>query len=241
MHPTPTDRRTPITVLVVDDHPVVRQGVVAMLGEWSERFVVVGQAAAPLEALRQAQALKPDVVLTDLMFKGESDNGIFIVRELRARLPATRCLLMTSNMQGHYLVQANKAGAKGFLYKDSDARSYLQAIEALSEGMAHFPPELAAELERWDRLPRPTPSEERLLPYIARGLSAKEIAREYNHVDSPKVIEPRTIDQHKSNIKQKFSIDSMGSLVAFAIQYCDDHALDYKALPLHSKRSFFDF
>ncbi|WP_342618624.1 response regulator transcription factor [Rhodoferax sp. GW822-FHT02A01] len=233
--------RQKVTILVLDDHPVVRQGVVAMIQAYGEGFHVVGEACSPDEGLAKAAALRPDVVVTDLIFNGSSRNGIDVIRELQMQGVPSRCVLITANMQGHYMVEAFKAGAKAFLYKESDAREYVKAIEAAFEGMTYFPPELPQELDRWSRLPRLTPSEERLMPYVAKGLTSKEIAREYNHLDSPKVIEPRTIDQHKSNIKQKFAIDSMGGLVAFAIKYCDDNNLDYRNLQIQAKRSLLGF
>lgn len=228
-----------INILVIDDHPVVRHGVVSMISAYGDKFHVVGEAASPDEGLVKATSLKPDVVVTDLMFQGQSENGIGIVKELLLRMPEIRCVLITSNTQGHYMVDAFKAGAKAFLYKDSDSREYMKAIEAVFEGMTYFPTQLAHEMDQWNRLPRLTPAEERRMPYIARGMKSKEIAREINHLDAPKVIESRTIDQQKSNIKQKFGIDSSGGLVAFAIKYCEDHAIDYKGLKIHTKRSLF--
>lgn len=230
-----------INILVIDDHPVVRQGVVAMIREYGEKFHIVGEAVDPQEGLIKAQTLQPDVVVTDLMFNGQAQNGIDIVKELNTRLPTIRCVLITSNMQGHYMVDAFKAGAKAFLYKDSAGKEYVRAIEAAFDGMTYFPPELATALDRWNRLPKLTPSEQRVLPYVAKGLKSKAIAKEYNQLDQTKVIESRTIDQHKSNIKQKFSIDSSGGLVAFAIQYCEDNGVDYKNLKLQAKRSLLGF
>lgn len=230
-----------IKILVIDDHPVVRQGVVAMIREYGDKFHIVGEAVDPPEGLAKAQSLQPDVVVTDLMFNEHAQNGIDIVKRLATQCPGIRCVLITSNMQGHFMVDAFRAGAKAFLYKDSAVKEYVKAIETAFEGMTYFPPELATELDRWNRLPKLTPAEERVLPYVAKGLTSKQIAREYNLQDQPKEIESRTIDQHKSNIKQKFGIDSSGGLVTFAIQYCDDNGLDYKNLKLQAKRSLLDF
>jgi DNA-binding NarL/FixJ family response regulator len=230
-----------INILVIDDHPVVRQGVVAMIREYGEKFQVVGEAVDPREGIAKAQTLRPDVVVTDLLFNGHTQNGIDIVKELATLLPSIRCVLITSNMHGHYMVDSFKAGAKAFLYKDSDGKEYMKAIEAAFEGMTYFPPELATELDRWNRLPKLTPSEERVLAFVAKGMTSKEIAREYNHLDHPKTIDSRTIDQHKSNIKQKFGIDSSGGLVAFAIKYCDDNGLDFMGLKIQTKRSLLGF
>jgi DNA-binding NarL/FixJ family response regulator len=227
--------------LVIDDHPVVRHGVVSMIREFDEKFQIVGEAASPAEGLIKAEALRPDVVLTDLMFVGQSESGITVVTQLGSRLPDIRCLVMTANTQGHYMVEAFKAGAKAFLYKDSDSREYMKAIEAAFEGMTYFPPKLASELDKWNRLPRLTPAEERRMPYIARGMSSKQIAKEINHLDAPKTIASRTVDQQKSNIKQKFDIDTSGGLVAFAIKYCDDNGLEYKNLKIQTKRSLLGF
>ena len=228
-----------INILVIDDHPVVRHGVVSMIREFDDKFHVVGEAASPSEGLQKAAALRPDVVVTDLMFVGHSESGISLVKQLASSQPEIRCVVITANTQGHFMVDAFKAGAKAFLHKESDGREYMKAIEAAFEGMTYFPPQFASEMDKWNRLPRLTPAEERLLPYAALGMSSKQIAKEYNHVDAPKVIESRTIDQHKSNIKQKFDIDTSGGLVAFASKYCDDHAMEYKSLRIHTKRSPF--
>lgn len=230
-----------IRILVVDDHPIARRGVVAMITEYGDKFHIVGEAATPEEGLLKAQSLRPDVVVTDLSFVGHTATGITLIKELGTNLPAIRCVLMTANTQGHYLADAFKAGAKAFLHKDSDGREYMKAIEAAFESMTYFPPELAAELDRWNRLPRLTPAEERRMPYIARGMTSKEIAKELNHLDHPKVVESRTIDQQKSNIKQKFGIESSGGLVAFAIKYCEDNAIDYAGIKIHTKRSLLGF
>ena len=230
-----------IKILVIDDHPVVRQGVVAMIREYGEKFHIVGEAVNPQEGLSKVQALQPDVVVTDLMFSGSVQNGIDIVKELGTQLPNVRCVVITSNMQGHYMVEAFKAGAKSFLYKDSDGKEYMRAIEAAFDGMTYFPPELSVEMEKWSRLPKLTPAQVRVLPYVAKGMASKAIAKELNHLDAPKQIDCRTIDQHKSAIKQKFEIDSSGALVSFAIKYCDDNGIDYKDLKLHTKRSLLGF
>ena len=226
----------PISIVVVDDHPVARRGVIEMLREHGERFVIAGEASDPAEAIAKVEALRPDVVLTDLLFKGSKLSGIDLIKELGLRLPATRSVLMTGSSEIHFMVEAFKAGAKAFLYKDAAERDYVKAIEAASESMTHFPATLWQELEKWSRAPRLTPSEERLLPYLAKGLTSKEVAREYNHVHSPKTIESRTVDQHKGNIKQKVGIDSSGGLVAFAIRYCSENGLDHLNLQIHTKR-----
>lgn len=230
-----------ISILVIDDHPVVRQGVVAMIREYGEKFHIAGEAVDPLDGLAKARSLQPDVVVTDLLFNGHTQTGIDLVKALANRVPSVRCVLITSNMQGHHMVDAFKAGAKAFLYKDSGGKEYMKAIEAAFDNMTYFPPQLITELDRWNRLPKLTPSEARVLPFVAKGLTSKDVAREYNHLDQPKIIDPRTIDQHKSNIKQKFGIESSGGLVAFAIKYCDDNNLDYKNLRIETKRSLLGF
>lgn len=229
-----------IKILVVDDHPVVRQGVVSMIREYGEKFHIVGEAVDPHEGIAKAKALQPDVVVTDLMFNGETRNGIDIVKELSSQMPSVKCILITSNMQGHYMVDAFKAGAKAFLYKDSNGKEYVRAIESAFDGMTYFPPDFATEMDRWERLPKLTPSEKRVLPYVAKGLKHKQIAKEYNYLDRPKVINERTIEQHRNNIRQKFGIEG-GALMAFAIKYCEDNGIDYQNLKVHTKRSLLGF
>jgi DNA-binding NarL/FixJ family response regulator len=230
-----------IKILVIDDHPVVRHGVVGMIREYGDKFHIVGEAVNFEDGMAKIQVLLPDVVVTDLTFEGDVHSGIDVVTEVARQHPKIRCVLITANRHGYCMVDAFKAGAAAFLYKDSDGREYVKAIEAAYEGMTYFPPQFAGELHKWDRLPKLTPAEVRVMPYVANGFTSKVIAREYNHLDQPKVVDSRTIDQHKHNIKQKFEIDSSGALVAFAIKYCDDNRLDYKNIKIHTKRRLLDF
>jgi len=225
-----------IKVFVVDDHPVILSGLVAMLRESTDDFDVVGQASDPEIAIAEILRIRPDVVVTDISFEGKPMTGIDIVRSLAKVDPAYPCLVMTSFTKPHFMVEAFKAGAKAFLHKDAGAAEYFRAIDAADAGRTYFPQTLSVELEKWERLPRLTPAELRVLPYVALGLSSKRIAKEYDFLDKPKEIGPRTIDQHISNIKQKFDVDGSGSrpLVSFATKYCEENGIDYQRIKLHT-------
>ncbi len=227
----------PITLLIVDDHPLARQGLVGMLAAFDDQFSVVAQASDMAEALLRAQAMPVQVLITDLHFENDSQgNGIDILGAFAAQFPAVKRVMMTSETHDLYLMQAHDAGAQAFIYKHAEAREIARALESVVNGYTHFPAQLNEALARRERAPKLTARELDLLPYIARGLTAKEIARELTHVDAANPLIDRTVEVHKGNIKRKFNLDSANALITFAIEYCQDHRVDYRAMALHTKR-----
>ena len=228
----------PIRLLIVDDHPLARQGVIAMLSACEDQFLIVGEAASIDEALIRADSLRPEIVLTDLHFgPGESRNGLDLVALLKAQQPDVQFVMITSEVSDQFLLKAHDAGVSAFLHKHAAAAEIVRAIESVASGFTHFPAQLRAAIDKRRQEPRLTPRELELLPFIAKGMTAKEIARELTHIDPQSPVIDRTVEVHKGNIKRKCRLDSANAMITFAIEYCQDHRIDYRAMTIQTKRN----
>lgn len=205
----------PIRVLVVDDHSVVREGIRHVL-EGAEEFRVVAEAATGTEALERAVGERPDVVLLDLSMPGGS--GLHVVRELRARLPNTRVLILSVHDDREYVLESVRVGAHGYLRKDSSPADIRQAIRVVHAGDSFFSPQiarhLAAELQdqsATDRLADLTTRERDVLLRVARGRTNRETAAELG-------IGVRTVETHRDSLMRKLGIRTVAGLTRFAIE-----------------------
>lgn len=229
---------TPIRLMIVDDHPLARQGVIAMLSAYDDRFLVVAQASTIDEALATVMSARPEVVLTDLhLGPGESRNGLDLIALLQQQQSDLQFVMITSEVNDQFLLKAHDLGVSAYLHKHAAAAEIVRAIESVVSGFTHFPAHLKTALDKREREPVATQRERELLPYIARGMTAKEIARELSHREPTAPIIDRTVEVHKGNIKRKFRLDSANALITFAIEYCQDHRIDYRGMSLHTKRS----
>ena len=167
-----------VRVLVVDDHPVVRSGLVGMLAVDPD-LVVVGEAADGAEAVALTAATQPDVVLMDLRMPGT--DGATATREIASRHPASKVLVLTTYDTDADIVRAVEAGATGYLLKDTPRERLVAAVHAASRGETVLAEPVAARLVQRARRPAdtlPTPRELQVLAGVARGLSNAEIGRE---------------------------------------------------------------
>jgi DNA-binding NarL/FixJ family response regulator len=192
----------PIRVLLVDDHAVVRQGLKMYLS-LDAGLEVVGEAAGGVEAVDRARALRPDVVLMDLLMPGL--DGIEATARIRAELPETEVLALTSFVGQDAVVQAIRAGAVGYLLKDTGEEELCRAIRAAAAGRVQLPPEVAAQLVREVRAPdgreRLSQREAEVLRLLARGLANKEIARALG-------LGEQTVKTHVSSLLAKLGVRS---------------------------------
>jgi DNA-binding NarL/FixJ family response regulator len=198
---------TPIKILVADDHNLFREGLIALL-QAADETAVVGQAGTGTEAVKQAKAVTPDVILMDIMMP--EMNGIEATRRVLAEQPDTGIIMLTMLEDDDSLFAAMSAGARGYILKGADKAEVLAAVKAVAEGQALFGPGIAARLTTFFQrgaardtaltpFPDLTNREQELLNLIAQGLSNREIAGQLH-------ISIKTVSNHISNIYNKLQV-----------------------------------
>jgi NarL family two-component system response regulator LiaR len=204
-----------IRVLLVDDHAVVREGLRTYL-ELHDDIEVVGEAADGEEAIRVAEALRPDVVLMDLMMPVL--DGVGALRALRERLPRTRAIALTSFTDEDTLLPALQAGAAGYLLKNVQPSELHRAILAAHAGDALLDPTVAARLLEAIAQPAGAPAPERLTPrerevlaLLARGYSNKRIARELR-------VAEKTVKTHVGHVLAKLGVTDRTQAALLAVR-----------------------
>jgi two-component system response regulator DevR len=212
------NRRTaasPMRLLVVDDHEVVRQGLVAMLGR-RESFQVVAQAGTAAGAVEMAKRWQPDLVIMDVRLPDGS--GIEACREIRAQAPGTRVVILTSYPEEEAVFSAIVAGASGYLLKEIRARDLVSAIEAVARGESMLDPAVTEKvLERVRRLATGTEHHElsqltqqegKILLLVAEGKTNKEIAEEV-------FLSDKTVKNYVSSILSKLNLQRRAQAAAY--------------------------
>jgi len=201
-----------IRIVLADDHSVVRQGL-RMFLSLDPELEVIGEAANGEEAVRMAHELTPDVVLMDMLMPVM--DGIEATRKIRAELPDTEVIALTSVLEDNAVVGAVKAGAIGYLLKDTQADELCRAIKAAAAGQVQLSPQAAARLMREVRAPDSpqslTEREVDVLRLLAGGRANKEIARELT-------IGEKTVKTHVSNILMKLGVQSRTQAALYAAQ-----------------------
>lgn len=202
-----------LTVLLADDHVVVRQGLMALLER--EGLNVVGQAGDGLEAVRLAREHKPDVAVLDLSMP--SLNGVDAAKQILQLSPKTRVVLLTMHAEDQYVLPALQAGIAGYVLKTKAAADLIEAIHAVSLGGMYLSPGVTGAVVHAYRTqtgppPDPlTPRERQVLQLVAEGKSTKEVA-------SALGISVKTADSHRTRIMEKLDIHETASLVRYAIR-----------------------
>ncbi len=210
----PPSSTAPIRVLIADDHTLARAGIRRLLAD-TPTVAVVGEAVDGQEAVEQALALRPDVVLMDLQMPRLS--GVQAVRELRARWPEVRVLIVTTFAQDEHLFEALKAGARGYLLKDASRVELLQGIHTVHQGGSLVQPVVASRLldrfgtlERERELHEPLTEREReVLNLVAGGARSREIAEQL-------VVSEKTVKYHLTQIYNKLGVSGRTAAVARA-------------------------
>lgn len=203
-----------VRVLVVDDHPVFRSGIVGILGT-VEALDVVGEASEGAEAIALAEGLRPDVVLMDLRMAGRDGtgmDGVTATARIAEAFPDTRVLVLTTYSTDADVIRAVEAGAVGYLLKDAPEEDLVDAIVAASEGRTVLDPALAARMFTHMRKDlRPTARELGVLELVARGKSNGEIARAL-------VISEATVKTHLLRVYAKLDVDDRTRAVMVAME-----------------------
>jgi DNA-binding NarL/FixJ family response regulator len=201
-----------ISIVIADDHSVVRQGLRMFLA-LDDELEVIGEAQNGAEALELAHKLKPDVVLMDLLMPVM--DGITAIGAIRREVPEVEVIALTSVLEDASVVGAVKAGAIGYLLKDTQADELRRAIKAAAEGQVQLAPQAAARLLREVRTPESpealTERETDVLRLLAMGRANKEIARELD-------IGEKTVKTHVSNILGKLGVQSRTQAALHAVR-----------------------
>jgi NarL family two-component system response regulator LiaR len=205
-----------IRILIVDDHAVVREGLRALIAV-QPNMKLVGEAKDGIEAVHKTRSLQPDVVLLDLVMPRK--GGLDAIGEIKEKNPDTRILVLTSFAEDEMVFPAIKAGALGYLLKDSSAQELLQAIRDVYRGEPTMHPTIARKLMReLQRPPDLPPTEEPLterevevLKFVAQGLSNQEIA-------DILVIGERTVRSHVTNILGKLHLANRTQAALYALR-----------------------
>jgi len=207
------------SILIVDDHPLVREGLKVIIGR-SSKFEVVGEAGEAREGFRMAEKLKPDLVLLDISLPDES--GIELTRRIKSALPEARILIVSMHSKIDYVTEAFKAGATGYLVKESAAERLLTALESVATGEHYLDSPVSHSLiQQLIKSPEKnmkvadgaygslTPREQEILSVLAEALSVREIADKL-------FISPKTVENHRTNIMKKLGLHSSIELARYA-------------------------
>ncbi|RSZ57343.1 response regulator transcription factor [Massilia atriviolacea] len=201
---------TPIHILLVDDHPLVRDGLRARL-EAVPHLRVVAEADGAEDALRQAGEHGVELVLMDINMRGIS--GIEATARFRQQFPAIAVLILSMHDKVEYVSQAMQAGARGYVLKDAPGKDIVLAIETVMAGGIYYSAALARQLAR--PLVQDTQlsvREQEVLQHLAGGQSNKQIARALD-------LSVRTVETHRLNIKRKLGIEGQAELIRYAVQH----------------------
>ena len=214
---TPTDGAAPTTLLVVDDHEVVRQGLVALLDRRAG-FQVVAEAGTAAEAVEQARRFRPDLVVMDVRLPDGS--GIEACRDIRSELPETRVVMLTSYPDEDAVLAAIVAGASGYLLKQVRARDLVAALETVAAGGSLLDPAVTGKvLDRMrriatddDELAALTQQERKILALVAEGKTNKEIAADV-------FLSDKTVKNYVSSILSKLNLQRRAQAAAFVAKH----------------------
>jgi DNA-binding NarL/FixJ family response regulator len=206
-------------IVIAEDHTILREGLRSLLSSQSE-FEIVGEAGNGREAIRCVEKLKPDLILTDLSMPRM--NGMEAIREIKRQYPKTKVLVLTVHKADEYILATFKAGADGYLLKDSTQAEMITAVRRVLSGQHYISQEISEKVLEgylegkkalkpqtpWEMV---TPREREILKMIAEGFKNIQIADEL-------YISEKTVEKHRANLMDKLNLHSVQALTAFAIE-----------------------
>lgn len=207
-----------IRILLVDDHALIRDGLRAVFADEAD-FQIVGETGDGLEVVSLVECLQPDILLLDLMLPGLS--GLEITRQIKQRVPHTRIVILSANMNEAYVSEALLSGALAYVPKNSPYGELLKAIRSAMNGQLYLSPPLSEEsIETFRHMTRNnghdkyktlTPRERQVLHLVAEGVTNHEMGARLK-------ISPRTVEMHRANLTRKLGLRSTAELVRYALK-----------------------
>ena len=208
-----------LDILIVDDHPLFREGLKTIVSR-DEDFSVCAEAGSGQEGIDLAKAHQPDIVLVDISMPDKS--GIQVIRELKTDLPQTRFVIISMHSEADYIVEAFRAGATGYIIKESAAGQLIQGLNTVAAGNLFLDSALSQEVVfkllqtksdaedgQGDPYTTLTPREQEVMRMLAEGLNAKAVAEQL-------FISPKTVENHRTNLMKKLGLKSSVELVRYA-------------------------
>ena len=206
-------------MVIAEDHTILREGLRSLLSS-SPEFEIVGEAEDGREAIQSVEKYKPDLILTDLSMPRM--NGMEAIREIKRVSPKTRIVVLTVHKTEEYILATFKAGAHGYLLKDSTHSELIKALKKVLSGKQYISPEISEKVIEgylegkktlkaqtpWETL---TPRERVILKLIAEGCKNKKIADDL-------CISIKTVEKHRSNLMEKLNLHNVQALTAYAIE-----------------------
>jgi DNA-binding NarL/FixJ family response regulator len=208
-----------VRIVIAEDHTILREGLRLLLSS-NPNFEVVGEAGDGREAIRCAEKFKPDLILTDLSMPRM--NGMEAIREIKKQSPRTKILVLTVHKTEEYILATLKAGANGYILKDSTHAELMIAVKNVLSGKHYISPGISEKViegylegrktlkirTSWETL---TQREREILKLIAEGYKNKEIADDL-------CISVKTVEKHRANLMEKLNLHNVQALTAFAIE-----------------------
>ncbi len=206
------------TIILADDHPIVRRGLRAVL-EVEKGFSLIGEAGDGLEAVRMVENLEPDILITDMMMPGLT--GLEVTRQIKHRVPKTKIIILSMHASESYVLEALRNGANGYVLKDTASEELVAAIRDVIAGRRYLSSQLSeraietyilkAESTVEDSYDSLTTREREVLKLAAEGSTNNEIAERL-------FISPRTAETHRANLMKKLALSNHTELIRYAIR-----------------------
>ena len=206
-----------VTLLLADDHPIVRQGLRHLL-ESEPEFQIVGEAGDGVEALQLVERLKPNILVVDMMMPGL--NGLEVLRQIKKISPTTRTIVLSMQSADAYVVEALKIGAAGYVLKETGPSELINAVREVNQGNQFLSAKISERFQDSGSTIKDTPldayetltaREREILQMTVEGRTSVEIGSKLS-------ISPRTVEEHRSNLTIKLGIKNQADLIRFAIK-----------------------
>lgn len=210
-------------IFIVDDHPMMREGLTQLIAQEKD-LAVCGQAEDAAEALDQIEKLKPDLALVDITLR--STNGLELIKDLRIRAPLTAILVISMHDESLYAERVLRAGGRGYIMKQEGGKKLMEAIRHMLGGKIYVSEKMSAKIldifsgrrtESSSPVEKLTVREFEVFQLLGQGRSTKEIADKL-HVST------KTVEVHRVNIKQKLNVTTAPELICFAIRWMESQS-----------------